>query len=194
MPLFVIVLFLPVIMSAQTLSDEIRKLPSPERAQELGKQLLRDMRQTALEVAVLLNVPDAAVVANARAVLNEMEEAALTPLLQEQRELTAGDDAWRLTMVVETTLELRKAAARLIESRLGDTRAAPQASGRVPEEPEPPSRVCDDAYLLMQRLLASRSESQMALESRRFLRLTEARRNMEIRAARQVPGWRRLVE
>jgi hypothetical protein len=83
---------------------------------------------------------------------------------------------------------------------LGDLLASrtpvPQPKPPEPvEERRPPTRECDEAYLLLRRLLrADEPELEQTLSERGFLALTNADRDKTIERFRQKQEWTRFVE
>jgi len=190
-----VVLPAAALLLAQTSAlDQIGQLRSPKEEAALATTLLQESRAPAAAVARVWQGTDPGARAKARAVLNDMEEAALDPLLKANGALPADDQVWRMTMVVETLGELRHAAAAMLDRQLTNRKPAPLPASAALEEHEPPRRVCDEAYMLMSRLTAADPESPgFVLQMRQFLRLSEARRDVEIQRARRSASWRALT-
>jgi hypothetical protein len=178
----------------QDVARQIGQLASPGRAEALGAKLLRESRAPAAAAAAVWQTGDQAVRTNARIVLNEMEEAALDPLLKANGNLEPNEQVWRMTMVVETIGDLRKSAAVMLDRQLSNKQAAPLPSMVGAEGHDPPRRVCDAAYVQMSRLTAADPHSEaFVLRMRQFERMPEAGRDAEIQRARQSAGWRNLL-
>lgn len=178
----------------QDVTQQIRELPSPGRAQSLGANLLTESRASAAAAAAAWQTGDPAVRRHARTVLNEMEEAALDPLLKANGKLDPDEQVWRMTMVVETIGDLRKSAAAMLDRQLTNRQSAPLPSMLGAEERTPSRRVCDEAYILMNRLTVTDPHSEaFLLRMRRFSRMPEPGRNAEIQRARQSAAWRGLL-
>jgi hypothetical protein len=167
--------------------QQIERLPSPAAAPQLGAKLLDESRSPASAAVEAWRGGSGPSRQKARAVLNEMDEATLHPLLTLAGKLPPDDQVWRMTMVVETLGDLRRDAAQMLDAQLDNKEPAPVTP------PEVPHRVCDDAYLLMNQLAAANPESpEVLLHAREFLRLSNAARDAEIRRARQSAAWRSL--
>lgn len=180
-------------LAQEDIAQQIRQLASPGRAEVLGAKLLRQSRSPAAEVATVWQTGDPAVRRNARLVLNEMEEAALDPLLKAKGNLDPMEQVWRMTMVVETIGELRKSAAAMLDRELSNKQTAALPSMVGAEDSEPGRRVCDEAYVQMSRLLAANPESEaFVLKMHQFRRMPDAGRDAEIQRARQSAAWRSL--
>lgn len=184
------------LLMAQTPVDkQIAQLPSAEQSSALASKLLREARAPASSVVGVWLGGDPASREKARAVLNDMEEAALNPLLNVKPQLVPEDQVWRMTMVVETVSDLRRSAAAMLAQQLSNKQPAPVPMPEAVEEREPPRRVCDEAYLLMSRLVAANPQSEdFVLHMRQFVQLPEARRDAEIQRARQSAAWRSLIQ
>jgi len=178
----------------QDVARQIEQLSTPGRAEALGAKLLKDSRAPAAAAAEVWRSSDSAVRQNARIVLNEMEETALDPLLKANGKLDPAEQVWRMTMVVETIGELRKSAAAMLDRQLTDKQAAPPPTMPGAEQREPVRRVCDAAYLQMNRLLAIDPESEAFVQRmRQFMRMPDSARDTEIQRARQAAAWRSLL-
>jgi hypothetical protein len=178
----------------QDVAQQIQQLSSPGRAEALGAKLLQEARGPGAAVAAVWQTGDAAARQNARAVLNEMEEAAIHPLMSANGNLAPDEQVWRMTMVVDSLADLRKNAAALLDRQLTNKEPAPRPSMPGAEESEASRRVCDEAYIQMSRLMAVDPQSEaFLLRMRQFRRMPEAGRDSEIHRARQSAAWRSLL-
>jgi len=178
----------------QDVAQQIGQVSSPGRAEALGAKLLQQSREAGAAAASLWQTGDPAARKNARIVLNEMEEAALDPLLKAKGNLDPAEQAWRMTMVVETVGDLRKSAAAMLDPQLDNKQPVPRLSIPGAEERSPARRVCDEAYVLMSRLTAADPQSEaFLLRMTQFNRMLPAARDAEIQRARQSASWRTLL-
>jgi hypothetical protein len=117
----------------------------------------------------------------ARAVISELEETsarALSQIIPEQRPVP---DADMLCMLVDGVAYAEAAVTQRLKAALRDTRYEEQtASLRLLEEAAPPSRVCDEAYLALRRILNPESFLQFLMETRHFLSLAPTAKSHEI--------------
>jgi hypothetical protein len=174
-------------------AKRIESISSEGDATALGAKLLEEARSPAAAAASLWLSGNPAVKEKARGVLNEMEEAALQPLLKVAGSLSPQDQAWRMTMTVETLLDLRKTAARMLDQQLANKQVVPAIKSRAGERQEPPRRVCDEAYVQMSALAAANPSADEHLSRMdQFLRMPEPQRDAAIQRARQSPAWRDL--
>ena len=178
----------------QDVAQQIGQIPTPGRAEALGAKLLKESRAPAAAAATVWQTGDPAVRKTARIVLNEMEEAALDPLLKANGNLDPAEQVWRMTMVVETVGDLRKSAATMLDRQLNNKQPAPLPSMPGAEERGPSRRVCDEAYILMSRLATADPQNEaFLLRMRQFSRMPEPGRDAEIQRARQSAAWRILL-
>jgi hypothetical protein len=178
-------------LAQSSVSQQLAQLPSAEQSSAVSERLLLESRAPAAATVKVWLEGDRSSREKARAVLSDLEEAALDPLLKVQRPLTPEDQVWRLTMVVETVSNLRQSTVRVLAKQLSNTQPVPVPTSEVTEEREPPRRVCDEAYMLMSRLLAPNPQSvDFVLRMREFVRLPVTRRDAEIRRVRQSSASR----
>jgi len=184
-----------VAAAQQDIAQQLRQLPSAGRAEALGAKLLQESRAAAASVAAVWQTGDPALRQNARVVLNEMEEAALDPLLKLKGNVDPAEQVWRMTMIVETIGALRKSAAVQLDRQLANKQPAPLAAIPGAEDRDPPRRVCDEAYIQMSTLAAPDPQSEAFLaRMRQFRRQPEPARDAEIQRARQSAAWRTLLK
>lgn len=132
----------------------------------------------------------------ARQVLARLEELAIDPLLEGAKPELPEQDLWVAQTLVESQILVRRRIAEL-SRLLGDGRPVPFPSDRGLKEETvpPPRRVCDEAYLVLRRLVNwSEDEDDYLLNSDAFLHLTDQQRNEEIVNARQRNVWSTWVE
>ncbi len=179
-------------MTQSELVEALRHI-SPNQQAELGtlsKNVVRDSRALPRAAAAHLSDPDANVASNSMSLLIDIEDVATVPLLEAPEPPEAYDRVARMTIVVDSQLEVRNRIVDRLKKMLGDKR--PLNYKRMPrvEETPPESRVCDEAYVLLRRLLnTSEDQEKQAINTRLFLRLAEARRDIEIRKAENLETW-----
>jgi hypothetical protein len=187
--------FACVAAAQQDITLQLEQLPSSGSAEALGAKLLKDSRASGAAVAAVWQSGNPGLRQKARLVLNEMEEAALYPLLKTQGRLDPAEQVWQMTMVVETIAELRKSAAAMLDRQLTNKQPAPLPVMPGAEGQNPPRRVCDEAYVQMSALIAADPKSDAFLSRmRQFAGQPEAARDAEIRRARQSAAWHALLK
>jgi hypothetical protein len=132
-------------------------------------------------------------------VLQRLGPAAYPALMQDIDTVTPEDRIFILEDQVERHVQQRRElAAKLIVSlddkRLLQVGSASPAPASL-EQPPPPSRVCDRAYLLLRRLVNNQEdEEQGAREAWQFLRLEDAQKDAAIGKARVSREWQTFFE
>lgn len=169
---------------------------SPEQQVELdtlAKNVVKESRALPRAAAAHLNDPNPNTAANALSLLIDIEDLATVPLLEAAERPDAYDRVARATIIVDSQIEVRNSTVERLKQLLDDKR--PMNYKKMPrvEETPPQSRVCDEAYLLLRRLLnTAEDQEQQVATARNFLRLPEARRDIEIRKAWNSKPWTTL--
>ena len=186
-------------MTQDQFNDRLRPLDD-KKMRELTA-LTGDIRREAsepIQAAVALALGhDPKSAPMAKYVLADLGELAVAPLLAAPIEgAPPFEKVWLCQTVVSADLELRAAIVRLLDKMLEIKTIVPpvQAIGAM-EESLPPTRVCDEAYLQMRRLLnISEGQATNARAERAFLGFPEVRKDAEIRQARQDKTWTQLLK
>ena len=127
----------------------------------------------------------------AAAVLLSMEDIALTPLLDALSPDIPEDYVWDMETIVEIQMENRIKIAKALEDMLQDKRfiKLPELPPST-EESHAPRRVCDEAYLIMRRLLSfEEDEEEQFFNSNEFLNMTDEEKDAEISRAKASKRW-----
>lgn len=183
-------------MTPKELIEALRRISPKEQFQldELAKDVVRDSRALPRAAVAHLTDPNQNLADNSLSLLIGIEDVATVPLLEAPEPAEAYDRVARMTIVVDSHLEVRNTIVERLKKMLDDKR--PMNYQKMPrvEETPPPSRVCDEAYVLLRRLLntAEDKETQIA-NTRLFLRLPEARKDIEIRKAQNSRTWTNLA-
>lgn len=129
--------------------------------------------------------------AKAIELLSRLDELSIVPLLEAPGPLPPEQQVWALRTVTANLILFHNRAAQMVEGLLDDRRPVPMPPSRRPiEEPPPPRRICDEAYLAMRRLLnPAENREQYTLNADAFRHLTEAERDAEIQKARGMGVW-----
>jgi hypothetical protein len=115
----------------------------------------------------------------ALSVVSQLREAAARPLAAAvaAREVP---DAWMLIELARAVDAARTSITARLHTALRDVRLLrPQNPPHI-EEPEPPFRVCDEAYLALRRVEVPESMLQYTVEMRHFLDLSDSEKDREI--------------
>jgi hypothetical protein len=161
-------------MAVDALADEIER---DSRAPLLGLARLQQSGQSGAETA--------------GAVLRALEELAVRAILDTAPRgpaRRAGDSVGIASAACNAFAD--RFTTDLTKLLDNTTRIPVPKSARPVEDPEPPRRLCDEAYLLLRRWQKP-EEAALAreLNRREFLRLEMAERDAEIDRYRRTKGW-----
>jgi len=163
----------------------------------LASDIRREVNEPIHAAISLALGPDPKTAPMARYVLADLAELAVAALLDASIDkMPPFEQVWLCRTVVSADLQLRAAIVRHLDKMLGIKTMLPTVkSSVVLEESLPPTRVCDEAYLEMRRLLnLAESGEENSLAERAFLNFSEARKDAEIHKARQEKTWKQLLE
>ncbi len=184
----------------KTIRNEIKSM-NPDDNTKLDS-LVGDIRRRATDpsgqVVGLLREPeqDDQTLANARLVLIQLGNVALPSLLDSLDARDPDALVWQMQTVVGAHRDNQARIVRELRTLIGDKRPLPpKEQGPFTEEKIPDRRVCDEAYLLMRRLLAGDDEEAAMVNARIFLYgMTEPERDREISRLIKSKEWISLSE
>ncbi len=185
-------------MTPEQLIEALRRLDPEKRAEfdQLALAVRNQSRELGRSAVTVWKGTDVRMSDKAALLIAQIGDLGIVPLLEATDIPGVAKPVWMLRNVVEAEMVLREKIRERIDSMFDDKNPVPmpRASGQI-EEPPVPRRVCDEAYILMRRLLNS-SESQMnyLMNVRAFLSLGEQEKNKEIQKARQTRTWTMFVE
>ncbi len=171
-------------MPTKRFVEIVRTTPYNDAAavQELADSIREKSYKRPLAIVELLQSEDPDVRRTASAVLIYLGQVAIPPLLEKLPTAKPRDMVWNLQQAVEFQINSRLRLAQTIEELLEDTRPIPSEddfSGE--EEKEISRRVCDDAYLMLRKLLAyDELEEEQYFNEQAFLDMTDEQRDEEI--------------
>lgn len=180
------------VMTQSELVDTLRKIDSNQvgGVDALAKTVTKESRSLARTAAAHLNDPDRNVADNAMSLLIQMDDLATVPLLDAPEAAGAYDAVMRMRVIVDSQLEIRKRTIDRLKTMLGDKRTLSYGTLPNTEELPPQSRVCDEAYVMLRRLLhTTEKQDAQLMNARLFLRLPEARRDVEIHKSANLMTW-----
>ena len=149
--------------------------------------------QSRLAVKMLMS-SDPRAAENAAHFLDKMDELAIVPLLETPDLPTVFQRVWMMSAVVDIHTELRSKIESRLEKLLLDKSSIPWQSDPGIEETPIPTRVCDEAYLMMRRMLFTNEEqTKYHLNSKAFRLLTNEEKDSEIAKAKNFRVWRNLL-
>ena len=130
----------------------------------------------------------------ARLLLVGLGEAAFTPLLESMADLSPQDQAWAAMIVTEAHLDARERLISVLQQQLQNKSVLQPPPFHSEIKPQS-SRVCDEAYLLIRRVMDPTEETdpQRSGTRVRFLHLPENLRDREIARALKTDDWNRAL-
>jgi hypothetical protein len=183
-------------MTRDQVIEQLRGIDSKNVAglDSMAHIMVEQGRVPARAAVALIGGPDASMSQKAGYLLGHMDDLAIVPLLEAPEPKDVFDRLWAMETLVSAQLDLRKRIVSRLDAMLADKTNVPWRTNQVVEEKVQPSRVCDEAYLLMRRLLNTNEDRNQHMYDRRaFLRLPEKDRDAEITKARKSRTWTNLT-
>jgi hypothetical protein len=149
-------------------------------AQALAEALLREARSLPGRAAQRLNGEDRA---RSRALLNLLEELAITALAAAPAANDPADEAWLLRTLGEELRAARRRIAALVDSLLGEGKTTLEGG-----------RVRDEAYRVAHEMVNHAMDARQPLDFAMFCKFPEDMRDEEIEHFRKSRPWRRVLE
>jgi hypothetical protein len=181
-----------------SLASRLQNLNTTREAEVEGfaRGLAQASRQSAQELVRLWAAGSAEQSRKAVEVLSRMEETAVVPLIGYAGSAIPAQDVWMIRTAVQNEIDLRLKLVRRIDRLLEDRRTVTRPTTARPVESAPPvRRVCDNAYVLVDRFLdPAASAETRAAKADQFLGMPDPQRDAEIRKLRASRTWKRLLE
>lgn len=164
-------------------------------AAQLAAELAKRARTPYAVAARLLGDPDDSARAVADKVLAGTEELAIEAIAS-RRGLPPLDRGWAIQRVVREELSLRRDVILWLAPMLRDKAETGEPATAKEGEPKPaPRRVCDEAFLLLQKLGAfEEKDLAKATDPAAFDALAPAQRDGKIAAALRSTSMKRIKE
>jgi len=124
----------------------------------------------------------------------QLEETAARPLRRALGSKHGPPDAWILFELTNAVAAAESAVLARLRRALRDLRRVdvPPEMAAI-EEQDPPFRVCDEAYLALRRIARPEPVLQFSLESRHFLGLPDAEKDLEIERCLKSQSFTRFL-
>jgi hypothetical protein len=183
-------------MSEYRVRKNLRELQADQRQEmEFSQSLSIEARETARALVKIWLEKDAGMSAKALSILTQIEDHAIIPLLETIPEKPPESVVMAARLAVEAELGVRSKLIAALDAMLDNKQSVPQSPAAATlETPPPPLRVCDEAYVLMRRIVHfGEDELEEAVGVDAFLNLPDELKNKEIAQARKTGTWRRLV-
>jgi len=129
-------------------------------------------------------------------VLISIGNLSITPLIESLDSNNADNYVWETDIALSLHLQNRNKLSKIINSMFLDKRLlkGPELKGVVEEKPIP-RRVCDEAYLMLRKLLAYKEDEEALMTNERmFLSLSNEEKDKEIDRLKSSEEWVSLSE
>jgi hypothetical protein len=147
------------------------------------------------ELLGVMHGKDPAEAAKAAGVLLELEMPAFPSVLGAVRTEPVPGLVWDIQLLGDIVFDARRRVVEKLDGLSEDKRDVPVGDGPAPSDEKPlPRRVCDEAYLILRRLLSSEPEEALYLNSRLFLKLSIEQKDQEIFFAKRERRFTRFDE
>jgi hypothetical protein len=179
-------------MTEQELFERVRSAEGEEALRVLADEVTAESLAPARAVVHEWIAGRGAAADKAGTVVLEMEEVAVTPMLEE---MDGGGVRWRWRLaeeVVDLLVQQRRAVLVRLDRLLQDRSAL---AGSAAAGKDLSRRVCDEAYVLVRRVATVDDPKRLGIRTEEeFLALGSADRDAEIRKWRRLPMWEDLLE
>ena len=162
-------------------------MKEPDAMKKLVDGTLLEGRKTGQEAVALWHAGYDATAARAQELLGQIEELALDALLGAPDSIDVTKLVWLMRTLTDIEVEVRKRVILKLMPLLDRKLPVPPLPVvEEIEEPVPEVRVCDEAYMLLRRLVqTAESAESYYLNIRTFGNLPESERDTEIQKARK---------
>jgi hypothetical protein len=161
--------------------------PGSPEAVVLANDLVEEARFPAfLAVRRYLASADAGDRRKAMNVLADLRELSIVPLAETDSMPDLDIEVWTLRILADELVDVRLRAGSVLGNLLSSRRTVPPGPEGVPDQPPPGARVCDLAFILLNRILRVESTPDVffdLLPRERDTRIEEFRMSRVFRAA-----------
>jgi hypothetical protein len=163
--------------------------PDSEQAAALVRDLLDEARYPArLALNNYLAASESPAVEKGMNVLSDLREFSLAPLAESRAMADVGAEVWVLRAMAEGLLEFRRESTSVFKDLLEYRRAMPAPPAIASSELPPGARVCDAAFLLLQRMMGFGTSTST------FFEKPSDQRDTLIRELQSSPSFRAFFE
>ncbi len=185
-------------MPYRTVSETIMQTqPNDEQSIDSLATAIKDKSlKEPREVVRLAHADDNNTRATASAVLLRLSTLTADPLLDSLQNDPPEDYVWDVRAALVVHLANRARLTGTLEKMLSDTRESDSAAAFTSSDQRPPHRrVCDEAYLMLRRLLSlEESEDERYANDNAFLKFDDGQRDQEIQRLQSSKTWKVLTE
>lgn len=182
-------------MNSKQIVKELRETPvQRNKITSLSRHVEEYSLAPIKEVTKLLNDANPSIRNNAMHLLSDIDDLAIIPLLESLNSSEVFDKLWKIDRIVTAHLEVREKIVAQLDLMLTDKTPIKYETDRRAEEQPLPSRVCDEAYLLMRSLLNTKEgELDAPYIHHAFLALSDKEKDAEIIKAKKSRAWSNLL-
>lgn len=185
-------------MDEKNISSRLRdiKIMENNKLDSLSTEIKTRSRKDTYELIQILHSEKDEDIKKASMVLMAIGDLAITPLLESLDSNNADNYVWETDLALSLHLQNRNKISKNINSMLLDKRLLkdPELNGIVEEKPIS-RRVCDEAYLMLRKLLSYKEDEESLMTNERlFLRMTNEEKDKEIDRLKSSKEWISLSE
>jgi len=185
-------------MDNENISSRLRQIKplEIEKLDSLSNEIVINSREDSKQLVKILHSENKDEVKKASMVLQSMGDLAITPLMDSLDRNNPDNYAWEMDIILSLQLKNRTKIIKEINSMLLDTRTlkGPDLKGVVEEKPVQ-RRICDQAYLMLRKLLALQEDEESLMTNERlFLDMMVKQRDEEIQRLKTSGEWISLSE
>ena len=183
-------------MTSNEVVDTLRRA-DPARESVIDR-LAKDIEQQArgpVRAAVgMINEPDPRSSGNATKLLSNLGDLAMDPLLDAPPPRDVSVKLWSMQALVAAHLDLREKLVARLNAMLDDKTRISWGRIGPTEQVRPDTRVCDEAYIQMRRILnTGEGKSDWVQERKSFFAMSDQAKDAEILRARRSRSWTTLL-
>jgi len=146
------------------------------------------------DVVGLLHSQNADDFKKAAILILSLEDLVLTPLLNSLSTENPKNYVWDMETIIEIQMTNRNKITKILNNMLLDERSVEMPNLPYEEEQYLPRRVCDEAYLMMHRLLAlEEDEEEQFINEDVFLNMSDEEKDNEISRVKSTKKWINLT-
>jgi hypothetical protein len=185
-------------MDEKSLAARISEIKIMENTKldSLGEEIKTKARNDTYELIKILHSGNKDNSQKASMVLMSLGDLLISPMISSLDTDDADNYSWEMDVILSAHLENRNKICRILNSMLLDKRqlTGPELEGAVEEKPVP-KRVCDEAFLMLRRLIAyNENEEELMSNERIYLDMTNDERDKEIDRFKSSNEWISLSE
>jgi len=181
-------------MRPSQIRGELAAARDEDAESELATKLREQAQLPGSTLVELWQGPDEELSERALGAMIDLGASSIVPLLATEGGLEPADRVQALQLSVEAELALRQRVLKALDAMLDDRRPLPGRPQLAPtERAAPEKRVCDEAYLLIRKLVHfGEDELDAIVDGDAFLSLPDEQRDAAIAEARRTQTWNRL--